>query len=280
MWIDAHQHFWSYSQAGYPWIRSEPLARDYLPGELEPQVLAAGFQGTVLVQAQSRFEENVWLLGLLEAHPFIKGVVGWVDLERAGAQVQLEELAAQPGFCGVRYPMGVVDVRGRQFSPAFLKGLQAVSDLGLVYELLLSPPQLPLATALVRKFPKQRFVLDHIGNPDVRGSKLEPWAPDLRELAAQPNVYCKLSGMVTRADHAHWTPDDFRPFLDVVFEAFGPERLMIGSDWPVCRQAGEYGPVMEIVKGYLASSPSRVREAILGENAARIYNLPVQRSRT
>lgn len=273
MSIDAHQHFWRYSPAAYPWIRDAVLKQDYLPEALAPLLAEAGFTGTIAVQARAAVEESVWLLHLSDAYPFIRGVVGWVDLCSEMLREQLRRLCLHSRFRGVRYPLKLAPGAPVRFDDAFLQGLAALTEFDLVYELLGGPELLPAARALAERFPQQRFVLDHIAKPPIRERSLEPWASDLRRLAACPNVSCKLSGMVTEAQREAWRPEDMHPYLEVVLEAFTPQRLMIGSDWPVCLLAGAYGPVMRVVQDYIARLPGAEQDAILGANAERIYQL-------
>jgi len=278
MWIDAHQHFWHYNPAHQVWMTDAMavLRRDYLPGELAPLLRASGFGGTIAVQARQMPEETVWLLDLAAAHPCIRGVVGWVDLRAPDVRATLAEYAANPKLVGVRHV--VHDEPDIQFMlrPEFRRGIAALREFQLTYDLLLFPCHLPVARQLVAEFPDQPFVLDHIAKPAIREGRLSPWKEDLQQLAAHPNVYCKLSGMVTEAPWRQWRPEDFHRYLDIVLEAFGPERVMIGSDWPVCTLSGDYGSTMRIVIDYVQRFPEALREAILGHNCARFYGLKPQ----
>jgi len=275
MRIDSHQHFWTYSAAAYPWIGPgmERLARDYLPPDLAPLLAAEGIDGSVAVQARQSVDESRWLLRLAAAHPLVKGVVGWVDLRSDQVGDDLEALAADPKFVGVRHV--VQDEPDPRFvlGEAFLRGLRQLGSHGLTYDLLLHPEQLPAAIELVGLMPEQPFVVDHLAKPRIAIGELDAWARDIRAIARHQNVYCKVSGMVTEAVWQGWARDDFTPYLDVVLDAFGPERLMAGSDWPVCLLAGEYADVVAIPREYFAGLSSAERSLIDGGTATRFYGL-------
>jgi L-fuconolactonase len=273
--IDAHQHFWKYDPGEYAWIDDtmEPLRRNFLPPDVEPEMARAGFQGCVAVQARQTPEETEWLLQLAGPSRFVRGVVGWVDLQSPDLASQLERFAAHPRFVGVRHIVqGEPDDRFL-LRPAFLGGIERLAAYDLAYDILIYPRHLPVAAEFVAQFPGQRFVLDHLAKPDIRAGEIRDWARDLGRLAAFPNVSAKLSGLVTEAHWGAWTPERLRPYLDVAFECFGPSRLMIGSDWPVCTLAGDYGRVMRVVTDFMASRPAAEREAVLGGNAIRFWRL-------
>ena len=212
MLIDAHQHFWHYNPKEYGWIsdRMEKLKRDFLPADLIPELQAMKFEGTIAVQARQSLEETRWLLTLADENNFIKGVVGWVDLCSEEAEDQLKEFSANSKFVGVRHV--VHDEPDDRFMARkdFRRGISSLQKYSLTYDLLIFPKHLPLAMELVKEFPDQPFVLDHIAKPDIKGQRREPWASGIRKLAQLPNVYCKLSGMVTEADWKSWKKDDFR----------------------------------------------------------------------
>ena len=275
MRIDAHQHFWRYRPETHPWISEAmpQLKRDFLPADLQPLLNAAGFDGCVAVQAQQNVAETEWLLQLAAEHPFIRGVVGWVDLCAPHVADALRRSAAHPRLRGVRHV--AQDEPDDRFlvRPDFLRGIAALAPLGLTYDILVYARQLPAAIELVQRFPQQRFVLDHIGKPEMRNRQLDTWRADITALAAQPNVSCKLSGMVTEGDWQQWKPADFTAYLDVVLGRFGVQRLLIGSDWPVCTLAGSYGEVMALVTDYIGFLSPSERAAILGGNAVRFYGL-------
>ena len=275
MRIDAHQHFWNYSAAEYPWIGAglERLARDYLPPDLEPLLAAEGLDGSVAVQARQSVEESRWLLALAEAHPLVKGVVGWVDLRSDRVGDDLRMVAAHPKFVGVRHV--VQDEPDPRFvlGEGFIRGLRQLRQHGLTYDLLLYPTQLPAAVELVALLPEQPFVVDHLAKPRIAADEIEGWGRDIRAIARHENVCCKVSGMVTEAARQGWKRADFTPYLDVVLEAFGPERLMFGSDWPVCLLAGEYADVATIPRDYFSRLSATEQRMIWGDTAARFYGL-------
>jgi L-fuconolactonase len=274
--IDTHQHFWSYGPREYAWMGPgmEALRRDYLPPDLAPLLEASNIDGTIAVQARPTLEESAWLLKLADQYPFILGVVGWVDLCRARADEELAKFSCHPRFRGVRHL--VQDEPDDQFllRDDFRRGISELQKYGLTYDLLLFPRHLPFAFDLATRFPEQPFVVDHLSKPLIKARQLEPWASDIRRLGALPNVYCKISGMVTEADWQRWKPVDFTPFLDVVLECFGTKRLMVGSDWPVCTLAASYAQVMQLAADYLRKLSKDEQAAVWGKNAMRFYGLP------
>jgi L-fuconolactonase len=274
MRIDAHQHFWKYDPVEYGWIDDAmaPLRHDFLPLDAWREMAAAGFDGCVAVQARQTIEETRWLLELAAAHPFIAGVVGWLDLQSPAIEADLETLGRRPRLVGVRH---IVQSEPDDFllRPAFRRGIGLLARFGLAYDLLIHPRHLAAAADLVARYPDQRFVLDHLAKPEIRRGAIDDWRRDLRALAAFPHVWCKLSGLVTEADWRAWTPDRIRPYLDVAFDCFGADRLMIGSDWPVCTLAASYAKTMEVVIDYLAARPAADRDAVLGGTALRFWNL-------
>jgi len=279
MLIDAHQHFWIYSPEEYPWIgpHMAPLRRDFLPEDLTSHLMAAGLTHSVAVQARQTSSETRWLLELADAHPAIHGVVGWVDLRSPAVDAQLAEFAAHPKLVGVRHV--VQDEPDDRFllQPDFLRGLKLLPQYGLTYDLLIFPKQLPAAIELVQLLPEQPFVLDHIAKPIIRDATFQPWADQIHELARFPNVCCKVSGMVTEAKWDGWQEADFIPYLNCVFEAFGEDRLMYGSDWPVCLAAAEYAQVVKLVRDYVHIRCPEAKPKIFGENAAAFYTRRVSR---
>ncbi len=274
MKLDSHQHFWSYDAAQYPWIPpGSPLHRDWLPDDLAPLLAAPGLDGCIAVQARQTVEESRWLLTLADHAPIIRGVVGWVDLRSERVEEQLAELAPHAKFRGVRHVVQDEPDDRFMLSADFLRGIGKLKAFGLTYDILIFPKQLPAAIELVRRFPEQPFVLDHIAKPAIKDGTLEPWAAQIRELAKAPNVMCKISGMVTEAKHGAWRAEDFRPYLDVVFECFGVERLMFGSDWPVCLLSGSYPEVVGLVHDYASHLDAVQQATLFGGNAARFYGL-------
>lgn len=274
MHIDAHQHFWIYDQREYDWIDEgmASIRRDFLPVDLKLQIEKNGFQGTVVVQTRQTLEETRWLLSLAEESPFILGVVGWVDLGSRRLRADLKSFERQPKFVGIRH---IVQSEPDDFllRPDFLRGISMLEEFDLAYDILIYSRHLPVAAEFVSRFPRQRFVLDHLAKPPIKSGAVDSWAHGMRELASLPNVYAKVSGLVTEADWQTWKPEDIRPYLDLAFECFGPSRLMIGSDWPVCTLAASYERAMNLVKDYLDKYGSAEREAVLGGNAANFWRL-------
>ncbi len=275
MRLDSHQHFWHYSPTEHTWMtdQMQALKQDFLPYDLKPLLDAIQFDGSIAVQARQTLEETRWLLELAEQYPFIKGVVGWVDLRSDRLTEQLQRFAQHPKLVGVRHVVHDEPDDDFMLRPDFRRGIAQLLDFNLTYDLLLFPKHLKVAAQLVQEFPQQPFVLDHIAKPKIAEQLLSPWKEDLHQLATFPNVFCKLSGMVTETNWKQWRPVDFHPYLDVVFEAFGASRLMIGSDWPVCTVSAEYAPMMKIVMDYV---PKESQNAILGDNCARFYQIPTE----
>ncbi len=278
MHIDAHQHFWRYDQREYGWIDESmaALRRDFLPADLKPELERNEFQGCVAVQARQTLEETRWLLELAERAPFILGVVGWVDLRSPRLRFELERLAGKPKLVGVRHIVQSEPDERFLLQPDFLRGIALLEEFDLAYDILIYPRQLPVAAEFVARFPWQRFVLDHLAKPPIKSGNLDSWVRGIRELASFPNLFCKVSGLVTEADWQAWKPEDMRPCLDVAFECFGPNRLMIGSDWPVCTLAAPYSRVIDLVNNYLGKYSAEEREAVLGGNAATFWRLKAQ----
>jgi L-fuconolactonase len=274
MKIDSHQHFWAYDAAQYPWIPpGSPLHRDWLPADLAPLLAQAGLDGCVAVQARQSLEESRWLLSLADHAPIIKGVVGWVDLQSEKVAEELSQFAPHAKLCGVRHVVQDEPDDDFMLRPNFLRGIRQLQQFDLTYDILIYPKQLPAAIELVQRFPEQPFVLDHIAKPFIKTGVLSPWSEQIRELARLSNVSCKVSGMITEADHAQWKADDFKPYLDVVFEAFGEDRLMYGSDWPVCLFAGDYPRMFALIEDYTRQLCTAARDKFYGGNAARFYGI-------
>lgn len=277
MRIDAHHHFWRFTEEDFGWISDEMsvIRRDFLPEDLMGPLKEAGIDGVVTVQARTSLEETAWLLDLWKEHERMKGVVGWIPLASADVEKSLETFAGHPGLVGVRevlqgMPAGAMD------DPAFNRGLSQLHSFGLAYDLLIVESQLAEAIRLVDRHPEQVFVLDHIAKPRIREGLIEPWATLLRDLAQRPHVFCKLSGLVTEADLRQWTPDDLRPYVEVVLDAFGPERVMAGSDWPVCLCGCGYKRWFELIDPWISERSTAEQAVIRGGNAVRIYNLEIE----
>ena len=251
----------------------EALHRDFLPSDLQPLLQSIGFGGSIAVQARQSVLETAWLLELADQYPFIRGVVGWVDLCNPQLRQQLEQFAPHRRFCGVRHV--IHDEPDDQFMlrEDFGHGIGLLAEFNLAYDLLLFPRHLRPACDLVARYPRQRFVLDHVAKPRIKDGVMEPWARDIRRLAAFPNISCKASGMVTEAQWHAWKPADFSPYLDIVFEAFGTDRVMIGSDWPVCTLSAPYEQVMSVVTDYIRRLTIDEQEKVLGKNASEYYRV-------
>ena len=276
MKIDSHQHFWNYTAADYPWIGPgmEVLARSFLPDDLAPLLKQAGLDGCVAVQARQTVGETEWLLGLADRSPLVKGVVGWVPLRDEGSGVgrHLDRFLCHPAFKGVRHVLQ--DEPDDYFgNEAFHAGLREVTSRELVYDLLVYARQLPAALALVDRHPGQVFVLDHIAKPVAAGAPPAEWVAQIRELAKRERVWCKFSGLATEVPGRRWTPELLSPYFEVVLEAFGPERLMYGSDWPVCLLATDYARWQGFAASCVVGLSDSERSAFFGGNAARAYGL-------
>ena len=273
--IDSHQHFWHYNPAEHVWMTDQMdiLKRDFLPADLETLMAGSAIDGTVAVQARQNLQETEWLLELAEANDYIKGVVGWVDLRSPDVEGQLEQYADHPRLVGARHVVhDEPDVRF-MLRQDFLRGLAELKAFNLTYDLLLFPRHIPIAVDVVKQFPDQPFVLDHIAKPYIAKGTLEPWTAHIRELAGYENVFCKVSGMVTEAKWQGWEYADFTPYLDIIFDCFGVDRLMFGSDWPVCTLSGSYAEVVGIVADYIKQLSDDEQMKVMGGNAARFYRL-------
>ncbi len=275
MRIDSHQHFWKYNPNHQVWMTDQMavLRRDFLPEELKPLLGPIQFDGTIVVQARQMVEETEWLLELSDKHDIIKGVVGWVDLCSPKVRDQLTRYAKHPRLVGVRHVVHDEPADDFMRLPEFRRGIAQLAEFDLTYDLLLFPRHLRVAAKLAGEFPNQRFVLDHIAKPVIREGLISPWREDLTELARFPNVFCKLSGMVTEANWKQWHAEHLHPYLEIVIAAFGAERVMIGSDWPVCTLSSDYVSTMCVVTDYVQRFPQKVREDILGGNCVRFYQL-------
>jgi L-fuconolactonase len=270
--IDTHQHYWKYEPAEYGWIDESmaALRRDFLPSDAQREMAAANVRASIAVQVRQTAEETRWMLELADRHPFIAGVVGWVDLQSAGVDAELERLSQSPRLVGVRH---IVQAEPDDFleRPDFRRGVGCLERHGLTYDILIYARQLPAAVDFARAFPRQRFVLDHLGKPDIRGGGYDEWRRHFARMAELPNVCCKLSGLVTEADWTSWTPAQLRPYLDAALDTFGPARLMVGSDWPVCLVAASYGDVIGLVRDALGEYSDDERDQILNGTATECY---------
>jgi L-fuconolactonase len=275
--IDVHHHLWKLDLPfQYGWLDAPALGkirRDFLPEDLEPLIRAEGIDRTIFVQTQHDVEENRWVLGLAERHPFLAGVVGWVDLASADCERQVEEFRQFPKFVGVRHVVQDEPDDDFLIREEFLRGLKVLEKNGVPFDLLLYVKHLRHVPTLARALPELPMVIDHLAKPRIKDHATDDWLPGFREAAAFPNVSCKLSGMVTEADWENWTADDLRPYVQSALDLFGPDRLMFGSDWPVCELAATYAEVHEAAVATLGPISSSERRAIFGGTAARFYGI-------
>ncbi|MFJ6852521.1 amidohydrolase family protein [Streptomyces sp. NPDC091271] len=277
--IDAHHHVWDLAVRDQDWITGEelaPIRRTFTLADLEPEARAAGVAATVLVQTVTVAEETPEFLALAHDSTFVAGVVGWTDLtapDVAGTLAGLRDLPGGDRLVGIRHQVQGEPDPEWLLRPDVLRGLRAVGAAGLAYDLIVRPHQLPAATRAAALLPELTFVLDHAGKPPVARRATHPWADDLRALAALPNTVCKLSGLVTEADPRAWTVEDLRPYADTVIEAFGPGRLMFGSDWPVCRLAAGYTEVLDVARELTGPLGEDGQRSVLSDTARRVYGL-------
>ncbi|WP_330280868.1 amidohydrolase family protein [Streptomyces sp. NBC_00588] len=279
--VDAHHHVWDLAVRDQEWISGPelaPLRRTFSLSDLHPLAENAGFCATVMVQTVAAPEETPEMLAQAAADPLVAGVVGWTDLTAPDVKDALARLRDLPGgdrLVGIRHQVQSEPDPRWLLREDVTRGLSAVNDADLAYDLVVLPHQLPAATAAARRLPGLRFILDHIGKPAIADGTLEPWASQLRALAAEPNTLCKLSGLVTEADWYGWTVDDLRPFAETVLDAFGPNRIMYGSDWPVCTVAAEYAQVLDAARALTLGLSPDERDDIFARTAVSAYRLRV-----
>lgn len=273
--VDAHHHFWRYDPHEYAWIDGsmDVLRRDYLPEELAEELAVTGIDRVVSVQARQTLAETEWLLALADEYPFIAGVVGWVALAAKDVERHLERLAPHPFLKGIRHVLHDEPDDAYMLRPDFNRGVGRLTGHGLVYDVLIFERHLPQTLRFVDRHPEQVFVIDHVAKPRIEVGALSPWREHVTELARREHCYCKLSGMVTEADWARWTPEQLRPYFDVVLEAFGPQRLLFGSDWPVCRLAASYATWHRTVRGWIEPLAPSEQARIFGGTAVEAYGL-------
>ena len=273
--LDSHHHFWNYSAKEYGWIGDsmKALRRSFEPADLKAAIAPVGVEAVVSVQARQSVEENDFLLAHASKNAFIRGVVGWVPLMEEGVENVLEHFKAHDKFKGVRHVVQDEPDVNFILREDLNRGVAQLKKFGLVYDILIFERQLKPSIQFVDKHPEQVFVLDHVAKPKIKAGELEPWAADIREMAKRPNVYCKISGMVTEADWEKWTPETMRPYLNTVLEAFGPRRLMFGSDWPVMLVACPYAHWWQVVNAAIAGLSESERDRILGLTAVEAYKL-------
>ncbi|AHW60563.1 L-fuconolactonase [Draconibacterium orientale] len=275
MIIDTHHHLWNYNPVEFDWIDDEMAAirKSFLPADLQATLVNTGVEGVVTVQARQSLEETDWLLKLASENDFMKGVVGWVPLADENIQQILEGCKSNPWLKGVRHVVqGEPDpefILGKDFN----KGISLLKNYNLVYDILIFEQQLTNTIRFVDQHPGQQFVVDHIAKPKIKINELAPWAKNIKELAKRENVSCKISGMVTEADYKLWTEEQLNPYFETVLEAFGPSRLLFGSDWPVCLVATNYSNWLDIVKKTISKFTKEEQDLILYKNAQRIYNI-------
>lgn len=278
MKIDAHQHFWKYDPVRDGWIgeNMKAIRRDFLPKDLAPVLEKNDVDGCIAIQADQSEHETEFLLGLAKNNSFIKGVVGWVDLRADNIEERLTHYSANNLLKGVRH---IVQSEPDDFmlGEKFQHGISLLTQFGLTYDILVLPQQLPAAIPLVNKFPFQKFIIDHMAKPTIKNGKMVAWKKNMKDLAKSQNVFCKASGLVTEADWKNWKKEDFTKYLDVIFNAFGPDRILYGSDWPVCLLAAEYEKQLEILNEYMANYSSEDMAMIMGGNANNFYNLNLKK---
>jgi L-fuconolactonase len=274
--IDAHQHFWKYDPIRDAWIGPDMTAirKDFMPDDLEPILRKEDFDGSVLVQVDPSEDENDFQLANANGHDFIKGVVGWVNLQDPQVEEKLEKYRRHKKLKGFRHILQGEKDRALMLRPSFKQGIGLLRKFGYTYDILIFPDQLGYTREFVAAFPDQLFIIDHMAKPHIRDRMItDEWKEAIHAVAAYPNVYCKISGIVTEADWYHWKPEHFRPYLDTVVEAFGMDRVVFGSDWPVCLVAASYQQVLQIVTDYFASFSKDEQDAFFGGNAIKFYNL-------
>lgn len=275
MIIDAHQHFWQYDPQKHAWINDEMsvLKRDYLPVHLREVFDANNVEGCVAVQADQSEQETEFLLDLAAQNPFIKAVVGWADLRSEEIEERLAYFKNFSKLAGFRHVVQSEPDNNFMLRDDFKRGIGLLSKYDFTYDILIYPTQMPAAKQIAEAFPDQKFVIDHLAKPYIKKATLEPWESTMKSIAQNENVYCKISGMVTEADWQSWQYDDFIPYLDVVMEAFGPDRIMFGSDWPVCLLAGNYARVKAIVEKYITDLSEVEKLKVMGGTAMRFYGI-------
>src|SRR5476649_12353 len=275
MRIDAHQHFWIFDPVRDSWITDDMavIQRDFLPVHLKPILQENHIDGCIAVQADQYETQNSFLLELASENDFIKGVVGWVDLRAQNIEERLDYYSQFENMKGFRHVLQGEEDRALMLKPEFMNGIGKLKKHGFTYDILIFPDQLQYVPEFVNAFPDQKFVIDHIAKPDIKNRKVADWAKEMRATAELDNVWCKVSGMVTEADWKNWKVDDFEPYLDVVFEAFGVEKVMFGSDWPVCQVAATYTAMADIVTQYTSTLSLSEQSVFWGENAVNFYNI-------
>ena len=275
MTIDSHQHFWKYEPAKHVWIDDDMsvIRRDFLPSDLKEVYQANGIDGCVAVQADQTLEETDFLLGLAGTNDFIKGVVGWVDLRDAEVDSILEKYHTHKKLKGWRHVVQGEADHNFLIRPNFLRGISFLEKYNYTYDILIFPHQLGATLEFVKQFPHQKFIIDHMAKPYIKDGFFDGWSVLMKEIARHENVFCKMSGMITEADYRHWSVEQLHAYMLLVLEAFGPERILFGSDWPVCLVAGSYKEVKSVVTDFIKTLSTNEQNAIMGANAIDFYNL-------
>jgi L-fuconolactonase len=275
MRIDAHQHFWVYNAVRDTWIDEsmKDIQRDFLPEDLSPLLSVNNIDGCVVVQTDQTEDETNYLCSLAASYDFIKGVVGWVDLQNSRIEERLESLSQLPKLKGFRHVLQGEPQRDLMLSPRFLHGIKALLKYGFAYDILIYTDQIKYASEMVRQCSNQIFILDHMAKPNIKSGNIEQWRKDMEALARYENVFCKISGMVTEAHWQNWKYEDFVPYLDTIVGAFGVDRVMYGSDWPVCLVAASYKEVLDILTTYFQNFSTNEKAKIFGLNAMKSYGL-------
>ena len=273
MKIDSHQHFWKYNSHEYDWIPADIIRKDFLPADLKPILDENDFDACVAVQARQNETETEWLLELASENDFIKGVVGWIDLRDDKVEAHIEHFKRYEKLKGFRHVVqGEPDDRFI-VRPEFVRGIKILEKHGIPYDILIFAKHLSVSLEFVKMFPEHDFVIDHIAKPDIANNGYEYWLKNMQPFKSFSNVRCKLSGMVTETNYNKWRAEDFHPYLESCLDIFGPERLMIGSDWPVCLLSGQYQPVMNIVKDFISTLSQSEQSQILGKTASEFYRI-------
>jgi L-fuconolactonase len=275
MTIDSHQHFWQYEPAKHEWIDDTMavIRSDFMPDDLQKIYQENGIDGCVAVQADQTLVETDFLLELSKENDFIKGIVGWVDLRAQNIEEVLNHYSQFEKIKGFRHVVQGEPDHNFLMRPNFLRGIKALEKYNFTYDILIFPHQLGATLELVKRFPNQRFVIDHIAKPYIKDGFYEGWANLMLAVGQQKNVYCKLSGMITEADYQSWTPQQIKPYMELVLRAFGSDRIMFGSDWPVCLVAGNYKTVKQLITDFVANLTPKEQDSIMGGNAIKFYNL-------
>ena len=275
MVIDSHQHFWIYEAEKHAWIddNMKVIRKDFLPEDLKIIYQQNNIDGCVAVQADQTLAETDFLLDLAAKNDFIKGIVGWADLRATNIDEVLEKYSQFPKLKGFRHVVQGEADHNFMLRPDFLNGIAALEKHNFTYDILIFPHQLGAALELVRRFPNQKFVIDHIAKPYIKDGFYDGWATSMKAIGEYQNVYCKLSGMTTEADYNNWTPEQIEPYMQLVLDAFGADRILFGSDWPVCLVAGNYTKTKELVTNFIAKLSPDEQAGIMGKNAIKFYNL-------